>query len=211
MSVLLLLLALIQPVTSPDAERLAAAIVRVQPRAVLYARPLAQTIIRESDRHRLDPTIVAAVVWMESWYDRRARGSDWERGLWQIYPRASHLGLYWEVLRRERRVHPLWNRPWYALSMRLRQDVTRDMELGAALATELIAVFVRHCRRRHRDHRRPTDAYAHYNSGFRWPRPGYSHQLWKRTRWIRRAMGREEITEGEKRWIHRVSDSGGNI
>jgi hypothetical protein len=201
---LLLLLALIQPVHSAESERLAAHIVTIQPRAVLYARPLANAIHREAARHHLDPTVLAAIVWMESWYDRRAKGSDLERGLWQIYPRASYLGLYWEVYRRSNRIPSRWNRPWYKLSVATRQDITRDVEIGTVLAVELMSVFVRHCRRKHRDHRRPTDPYAHYNSGFRWPRPGYSYKLWRRTQIVRRAVGRPAVTDVERRWMERM-------
>lgn len=203
MKLILLVLALVQPVHSAESERLAAHIVTVQPGAVMYARPLANAIYRESAATGLDPTVVAAVVWMESWYDRNARGSDHERGLYQLYPLASHLGLHWEYLRRSRHVPRHLDRPWFALSVRLRQEITRDIDLGAALAVALMRIFVGHCRRKHRDHRRPTDSYAHYNSGFRWPRPGYSHLLWQRTQRIRRAVGGVAVTDAERAWLSR--------
>jgi hypothetical protein len=204
MQLLLFFLAFFQPVTNLETERLARFVVRVQPKAVFYARPLANNIFEQSGKHNLDPTVLAAVVWMESWFDHDARGSDYERGLWQIYPRASALGLFWEVARRGRAIPPRWNRPWFKLTIRERQAVSRDVELGTVLAVELLAVFIKHCRVKHDDHRRPTDSYAHYNSGFRWPRPGYSYKLWKRTKIIRKFLGRPVITNQEKVWLERM-------
>lgn len=204
MQIILTILALWQPVHDRETEALARFVVRVQPKAVLYARPLANRIFAEAKAAKLDPTVLAAIVWMESWYDRRARGSDHERGLWQIYPPASRLKARWAELRQQKAVPKRWDRPWSRMPMRTRQAVARDLRLGTALAVDLIVVFVRHCRANHRDHRRPTDAYAHYNSGFAWPRLGYSYQLWRRTRIIRRAIGRPAVTDAEQAWMGRV-------
>ena len=56
------------PVLKNDtATRLAAAIVKTNPRAQPYARRLATAIVREAKRHRIPVDLLAAVGWAESY------------------------------------------------------------------------------------------------------------------------------------------------
>jgi hypothetical protein len=157
--------------------------VRTNPACVFDAQRLSCSIYRAAKRERLDPSALAAVVWMESWYDPRARGSSGEYGYWQLWPGARRaIG-------------------WGHLSWRGAQRASMDVERATRAAAKLIGIFVRWCRARHRDHRRPTDPYAHYNTGYRWPRPGYSYKLWKRTNRIRAELGKPRLIQGYNRLI----------
>ena len=50
------------------AVRLAAVIVKTNPRAQPYSLRLARAIIREAKRHRIPVDLLAAVAWAESWF-----------------------------------------------------------------------------------------------------------------------------------------------
>lgn len=168
-----------------EPEELSLFMVRVNYRVVWDARTLSCAIYREARKQALDPAALAAVVWNESWFDPAADGTSGERGYWQLWPGGRKAC------------------GWGGLSWSGAQRRSQDVEAATVAAAKLIAVFVGWCRRHHRDHRRPTDPYAHYNSGFRWPRPGYSIKLWTRTQTIRLAVGNGRVTGQELAWLSR--------
>lgn len=164
--------------------KLAAFMIRVNHVVVWDAQQLACTIYREAGKRRLDPAVLAAIVWNESWFDRRSKGSSGEFGYWQIWPGArKDVG-------------------WY-VSWSQAQKRSLKIEDSTIAAAKLLARLVHWCGKRHKNHRRPTDAYAHFNTGYRWPRPGYSAKLWKRTQKIRAMLGRVTVTGEELAWLNR--------
>lgn len=199
----------VQPLDTVEQEKMAAFMVKVNYKSMFYARPLVKAIYREANRKNLDPTVLAAIVWNESWFDKAAKGSSHERGLWQIWPWASPaLDIGWAELRSMKMIDGFPNKPWKALPLRTRHEASLDIDIGTYLAVTLIAALRSYCLRKRHDRRRPTDSYAHYNVGYRYPRPGYAHQLWKRTKIIRRAIGRPAVTVGEDAWMNRVVPGG---
>ena len=52
---------------------------------------LAQRIVAEAKRHKLDPIVLATVAWIESDYTFRPRSPRGEQGLWQLVPWDSSI------------------------------------------------------------------------------------------------------------------------
>jgi len=176
-------------------------------KAMFTARPLTRAIYREAEAKGLDPTILAAMVWEESWYQLGVKGSSYESGLWQVWPWASALTVAWEELRKAKRIGDFPDVDWKKIPLRTRWKITSDIEIGTYLATNLIKIFRDYCLKKKHDHRRPTDPYAHYNTGYTHPRSGYMLNLWKRTRLIRVRIGRPEFTESDYKFYNRMVPS----
>lgn len=185
--------------TPTKAERLAAFILEKQPRAKLYARPLAERILVEAKRRHIDAAAFAAIGWNESWWWWKTSGTSYEYGVWQLWPAGSATAKAWDRLRRDGELKQGWpEKRWKRLSHAQRRQALHHIYVSTAMAALVVRRFVRWCRHRHRvkrwrplgsrGHKRWTDRYAHYNSGLRWPRLGYHFKLRKRTRRIRAVL-----------------------
>jgi hypothetical protein len=186
-----------EPVTiyrqTTQAELLAAKIARVNPRARPYAHRLASAIVLEAGRHELDPAILAAIAWTESYFQRRPSGRDGEIGLWQLLPGRS-LARRWAHLQHTRPTLMAGHRlPWYRMARRERRRAAEGIEVGTALLALAVVEARRLCRRWGHKHPHDSDTYAHYNTGGPWLRPGYRRVLRYRAESIRRAMRRVGI------------------
>ena len=195
----------LQPLDSIEQEKMAAHFVKVNKKSIFYARPLVKEIYKQSKRTGIDPTVLAAIAWNESWFDKDATGDSHEKGIWQIWPWVSILGSSWAAIRRSGLIG---NVPWSRFILRDRQDLISDLEVGTWFAADILVVVSSYCVARKHDHRRPTDKNAHYNSGYKYPRPGYSRFLWDRVRVIRKVIGRSGITSKENAWLNRTVPGG---
>lgn len=91
------------PAEDPSVERVAAHLARYSNRTGLTDRELrvlAETIVTESRRHAVDPTLVLAVMHVESRYDTFAVSDKQALGLMQILPStgewlAPQVGVEW--------------------------------------------------------------------------------------------------------------------
>ena len=195
----------IQPLDTAEQEKMAKYMVQKNKRAMFTARPLVKAIYREADRKGLDPTVLAAIVWNESWFYVGTKGSSKERGVWQIWPWASPaLDIGWAELRKRKLTAGIRDVPWKSLSLKERWEASMDIDIGTHLAVTIISMLRKYCLRKKHDRKRPTDSYAHYNTGYRYPRSMYSYKLWHRTKRIRRAIGRTEVTLAEDAWMNRM-------
>ena len=202
---LFVILYFVQPLDTVEQEKMAAYMVQINPKAVLIVRPLVKAIYQESAANSLDPTVLAAIAWNETWFYIETKGKDRERGVWQIWPWASPaLDIAWEQLRIQKRIKSLPDMSWKRLRLEDRWKASIDIEIGTYLAASVIAKFRGWCLRKEHNRKRPTDTYAHYNTGYKRPRSGYSWLLWKRTRLFRKAIGRPEITEMERAFRSRI-------
>lgn len=155
---------------------------RINPAAHSYADELAGAILTESKRWGLSPHMMTAIVWSESYFQRRAPGSSGERGPWQIIPRLSYLPRAYDALRAAMGGLPGYPVDgWATLPRKWRETVLRDITLSTYLAAYLMAYHKRRCRY-------PTTArcYARYNSGNARVRRGYVHTLARRAYHVRR-------------------------
>lgn len=186
-------------------KRLAAFIVKTQPRAKGYAKVLARRIVLESRAHGLDPAIMAAIAWIESDYRTRARNSrDGSHGLWQLMARDSYMSRAWAELRRAGRTAGYPAASWWRIGARNRIRAMRDIRLSTYMAHVEIREAIRICKRMgHRVsrwrssfgaapprlfHRDRLERYGHFNSGNRWPLRRYIRALRHRTKLIRNAL-----------------------
>lgn len=184
---------------------MAAFMVKVNPDSAFVVRPLVRAIYREAEAKDLDPTVLAAMAWAESWYNPKVKGTSWEAGIFQVWPWASPgLDNAWFKLVQQKRTKGFRKVPWSRLSLKERWEVIRDIDIGTFLATDLIQIFVQYCITKKHDRKYPTNSYAHYNSGFRYPRPGYAFQLWRRTKLIRRRIGRPDLTPMDHMFFNRM-------
>jgi len=201
-----IVLIFVQPLDSAEQERLSAFMVKVNPDSAFIVRPLVKAIYREAEAKGLDPTVLAAMAWAESWYNPTVKGKSYEAGVWQVWPWASpSLDFAWYELVKQKRIKRFPSVPWSRLSLKDRWKASTDIEIGTYLATNLIKTFRDYCIRKKHDRKRPTDSYAHYNTGFRRPRAGYAFQLWQRTKLIRRRIGRPEFTQNDHMFYGRMS------
>lgn len=172
---------------APPEQLLAEKIERVNPRARPYSDQLARSILGESRRHGLDPAVVTAIAWTESFFQRRPRGGAGEIGLWQLLPGRS-LARRWELLRATRPRLMVGTQGWYRMSRRARRSAAERVEIGTALVALALVQARKLCRRWGHRHRAGSDSYAHYNTGGPWLRPGYRRVLKYRAEAIRRAL-----------------------
>jgi hypothetical protein len=157
---------------------------RINPAAHSYAGELAGAILHESRRWDLDPHLMTAIVWTESYFQRRAPGSSGERGAWQIMPGLSYLPRAYDALRAAMGGLPGYPPDgWETLSREWRETVLRDLTLSTYLAAYLMAYHRRRCSY-------PTTAtcYARYNSGGARVRWGYVRRLARRAAHVRRRV-----------------------
>ena len=189
------------------APRLAAWILRVNPKAAPYASLLAARIVREGRRRRIPFAVLTAIAWIESDYRRGLKGAASEIGVWQLGARQGDHKLPdgWNELRR---LYPAWPivkatapAPWAKLTHGARVRVIDDIRAGTFLAALEIRSAADTCyRMRNKAHRaagrtwgksmfylhKGPDIWAHYNSGVRRPRFNYRLKLRRRTARIRR-------------------------
>lgn len=165
------------------AGRLEQFITRINPAAAPHARILARSILAESRRRRIDPHMMAAIAWTESYYQLRAPGAEGERGPWQILPTLSVLNRAWAELRDDFRGLPDYPPVWSAMSVAQRSQALRDPSIGTYLAAYLMA-WIRRVWCRY-----PTTAtcYGRYNRPAR-PRWGYVRRIARRSAHVRRAV-----------------------
>ncbi len=172
------------PVLKDDtATKLAAAIVKTNPRAEPYSLRLAKAIVREAKRHRIPVDILAAVGWAESWFKLRLFGKDGEVGAWQLVPRLDYHRESWYEYQQS--VFGKTGFPsvdWEKLTKLQRAMALTDIKIGTYMAAHLLAYHLRRCGRPS-----PLCA-ARYNSGNAKVRPGYRNALKRYSRRIRRAM-----------------------
>jgi hypothetical protein len=169
------------------ATKLTAYILKKQKRAKPYAHRLAERIVIEARRNRIPVAVFVSIAQTESWFWWKVRGTSHEFGVWQIWPYSKAVAQEWAKLRKAGRIGTLPDKPWRKLGYKDRQRVLQDIDAGTALAAQILRRLVRWCTARHkihrerllgsRRHRTWTDRYAHYNSGYKWPKPGYYYQL----------------------------------
>jgi hypothetical protein len=206
---LYVVLIFVQPLDSIEQEKMAAHLIKVNKKSFLYARPLVKEIYKQSKRTGIDPTVFAAIAWNESWFDKDATGDSHEKGIWQIWPWVGFLPQAWAFLRRKGVVvNGVRSVSWGRLSLKDRQYLIADLEVGTWFAADILSNVSSYCVLKKHDHRRPTDKYAHYNSGYKYPRPGYSRALWNRVRIMRAVIGRPRVTAKENAWLNRTVPGG---
>lgn len=175
------------PVLKTDkATKLAAAIIKVNPRAQPYALRLARAIVREAKRHRIPVDMLAAVCWAESWFQSHLYGKDGEVGLFQLVQGLDYHHESWAQY-----VQVVYGKTgfgdtsWAKMNKLQRALAMADIDVGTYMAAHLLAYHLRRCGR-------PSAlCAARYNSGNPVVRPGYRNALRRYSRRIRRmTMGR---------------------
>jgi hypothetical protein len=172
--------------TAPTrAGRLAAYITRINPKAEDYADRLAGAILDAARRHGVDPHLLAAICWNESYFQLEAPGSSGERGPWQIMRGVGLVSGAWNDL-----IQAMYGLPdypdvedWRDLSRADQTRALRDPVLGTYLAAFLVAWHQDRC-----DKPRTARCYARYNSGGPKVRRGYVWALRRRARHVRKAV-----------------------
>jgi hypothetical protein len=189
-------------------DRLTALISKRQPRAT-YARELASRILIEGPRHNLRPEWLAGVAWVESDFNRLAKGKHGEHGPFQVMIREHGIADAWDWLRGNPQGFPLamsWGAiPWGKLGQQ-RVEVLRSVREGTYIAAAMIAAHVALCQRMGhrigrprcyatpggmrciRRHPHSVDRVGHWNSGGRWPYPGYLRKLRRRSGAVARIL-----------------------
>lgn len=204
LSTLLAAAILATPAATPT-DRLAAYILKRQPTARAYAARLARSIIVQSKRVGLDPAALAAVMWVESRFDRKAKGSAQEVGLAQLMRSDVRLAASWARLRPHAP-------PWRLLSREAATEALRDIKVSTYLAADELAGVQSWCRRaghrigrqhgprlwvlgldgvhrlQARKHRHRVDRLGHHQAGGNWPRRRYLRALRHAYRQIKRAL-----------------------
>ncbi len=207
MTAALLTLALLAS-PSPRVTRLSAYIVSVNPRAKPYAAELARSILVESSRHGVPVSWLAAIAHTESHFTTGSKGTSGEHGIWQVMLHGSQKQAAWGFIRGhtgEFRAAGQYRsvEKWRALPKPVRVRLLNDIRIGAYIGAMEIAAHIRLCKRLghrvqrgafrrsgHYYHRHAIDRAGHYNSGWRWPRPAYVRNLRRRSRAVKRAMGK---------------------
>lgn len=193
-----------QPLETLEQEKMAMFMVKKNKVSLLYARPLVRAIYREAERKDLDPTVLAAMVWSESWFDTETEGTSGERGVWQIWPWASPaIDIGWDQLRKMELIGDFPDKPWKKIPLKIRRVILKNIDIGSYLAVTLVSMLRTHCIRKEHIRRHPTDTYAHFNSGYRAPKRNYANTLWRYTKVVRRVIGRPEVTSAEIAWMKR--------
>ncbi len=186
-------------------DRLAAFILRKQPRAKPYARLLAERIFAEAKHYKLDPATLAAIAWTESHFWWRVRGGSGEFGVWQVWRHGSLARRAWDWLQAQGRTKGYPDKAWRTLGKLTQQRVLQDTYLSTAMGVYSIKVMVSWCkyavkhkvyrwikpyqsRKAQRAHRDSFGRYAHFNSGTRWPKRGYEWRLRTRTKAIQAVL-----------------------
>lgn len=172
--------------TAPTAkvERLARFMVKINKKAKPYARLLAQRMIVESKRHKLALEFLVAIAWNESYFDVRARGTWYERGIWQLWPRSSWMMAAYEAYRfASRTEHAAKPTDWAKLTRAQRWALAMDHRVATYMASHILA---KHKRRFCRRKLTPRCA-ARYNRPSS-PRWGYTRAIRTRARVVRRAL-----------------------
>ena len=188
----------------PPAVQLSDYIVKRNPKAVRYSMELAVSLIAAANAHKIDWRALAAVAWVESRFTRTARGRSQEVGVMQV--RTVDIGLdpAWERLRASGRTAQHPDKPWRRMSRIERARVLLDIPLSTYMGAWAISEAVRVCRRLghrtapykggrlmqlgRRYHRDWLHRWGHYNSGNRWPKPGYSRALRREYERIRKKI-----------------------
>jgi hypothetical protein len=188
MHALLLSVALVTagPVQSPSTRvaRLSTYIVRINPKAADYSERLAGAILGASRRHGLDPHLMAAICWSESYFQLEVDGSSGERGPWQLLRRLDILQGAWNDT--VAAFHGLPDYPdafWAELPVDDRLRALEDPVLSTYMAAVLVAWHRTRC-----DYPTTATCYARYNSGGPRVRWGYVKALSRRAAHVRRAV-----------------------
>jgi hypothetical protein len=172
------------PAPTTETGRMAAYIVRINPKAAPYATQLAVCIYVEARRHKLDPFFLAAIAWSESYFQLRAPGSSGERGMWQIMPGLPLLRPAWDRLRYlTQGLHGYPQVDWDETPRELQTAALRDLTLATYLAAYIMAWHRRRC-----DYPTTARCYARYNSGGARVRWSYVKALARRAANFRRAV-----------------------
>ncbi|MCP4573306.1 MAG: transglycosylase SLT domain-containing protein [bacterium] len=166
------------------AGRLATYIVKINPKAEDYADRLAGAILDASHRYQVDPNLLAAICWNESYFQLEAPGSSGERGPWQIMRMVGLMSGAWNDL-----VQAMYGLPdfpdadWDGLSREDQTRALRDPVLATYMAAFLMAWHKGRC-----DYPTTARCYARYNSGGPQIRWGYARALGRRAANVRRAV-----------------------
>lgn len=172
------------PVLKNDtATKLAAVIVKINPRAQPYSLRLAKAIVREAKRQHIPVDLLAAVAHAESWFKTHLFGKDGEVGTWQLVPSLDyHHGSWDEYTQLTYGQTGFGDRGWEQLPRLQRALALSDIDVGTYMAAHLLSYHLRRCGRA------SPHCGARYNSGNRKVRPGYRNAIRRYSRRIRRAL-----------------------
>jgi len=169
---------------------------------------MSQRMLLEANRHGLPLASFVAVAWVESDFNRFARGKHGEVGAFQAMQREHGIEDSWDWMRNHPKGFALamkWGAiPWGRLGHK-RVTVLRSVAEGTYIAARAIKAHTELCRRLgHRvgpghcksafinrcpkRHRYEIDRIGHFNSGIRWPYPGYLRKLRRRAKAVARWM-----------------------
>jgi len=172
------------PIHTPETQlaRLTSFVSRVNPEADDYAEHLAGAIIGAARRHHLDPNVLAAICWSESYYQTDVDGASGERGPWQLMRGMDIMAGAWNDVGAA--MHGLPDYPdadWGDMPRDDQDRAMRDPVLSTYMAAVLVAWHRARCEY-------PTTAtcYARYNSGGPRVRWGYVRALARRAYLVRR-------------------------
>lgn len=115
-----------------------AALIREQCPRCEYAHDLADAILTESLVRALEPTLMVAIAWTESNFERQLPvGRAGEVGIWQIIP-GDWLGPCYDEIRG-------LTTSWGGLSLRARRSLLRNVRISTYLAACIVAYHLRTC------------------------------------------------------------------
>jgi hypothetical protein len=200
LATLLAIAVLAAPTQKPLVVRLATSIDSRLPsrwsitRRATYSKKLAQRIVIEAHRRKIDPLALAAIGWIESgWQSWRTRQDGRYRsvGVWQLIAVDSGPAMARKLLARElipAIVKARTRRPgaWFS------ETELRDLTVGTYVAAVEISKHRQNCiKRRHKPHLWPgcrlspsvqahLGRLAHYNTGTKKPTRLYLRRLCKR-------------------------------
>lgn len=172
------------PVAPTRTGRLAAYIGTINPNASPYAKRLAGAILGASRRHRINPHMLAAICWSESYFQLQAPGASGELGPYQIIGRFDLVSWAWDDA-----VQAMYGLPdypdawWHQYDRETQAKALRDPVLSTYMAAAIVAWHQARCM-----YPGTARCAARYNSGgpdIRW---GYAHRLARRAYHIRRAV-----------------------
>jgi hypothetical protein len=167
------------------AKKLAAYILRINKKTKPWAGELARAILREAKRFKLDPALLGAIAFNESWFDIRVRGRSYEYGAWQLWPWAYYLRPAWDRMRTVFRGLPSFpDKDWNQLSRKEQIRASRAPRTATFMAAWLVRMHVnRRCKKK-----QTARCFGYYNSGNRKPRVYYVRKLRRRSKAIRKAL-----------------------
>lgn len=179
-------------------KRITAYILKTQKSAKPYAHRLAERIMIEARLNRIDVATFVAIAWIESRFWWKVHGTSNEYGVWQVWPYGSAVRQEWDRLRKAGQIGTFPDRPWRLLSYPMRQKILQNVNTGTALAARILRQLLAWCKTRHKAypaqaggsmrHLTWIDRYAHYNSGYKWPKQAYLRQLRDRTLKVQAAL-----------------------